>query len=201
MEKSIVEKIKFFILNNKGKSYSILEIAKNVDPKCKIAFSTIEDAIKILERDGIIYHDLKKDEYLSFPFEQGYIKACVWKNEKGEVFINSDNGNYYIDIKDAKYILDGDTVIVKKTNQRMGRRTVCELDKILKRKDGIISCIVNENNFDYSFTPLDENFKGVIKLKRSSLLEKYNDKDIIKVQIGENLENGVFIGNIIEDIK
>lgn len=203
MLKDLEEKIKNYLskLEGKDRSVSLLDIAKVVDPRCRVSFNDISYILLKLEKEGFLYHYID-DTYSLFPYEKGFIQGTVRKNDKGEVFINDDNNLYIIDSEDSRQILDGDKIIAKKTDNKLGRRIVCTLDKIVKRKDGIITCEVVKSGGYCRLLPLDDNFKDIVRLDRNSLLEFYDDKEKILVKIGECKDkNGIYIGRIYDKEK
>lgn len=97
--------------------------------------------LKELEIEGKVY--VRNGQYRSFPDEIGFVQGPITFNENNEGFITSDLGvKYYIHPNDLKDALDGDIVVIKPTNRLYQGNVVSKVDKIIQRKDGLLTCKV-----------------------------------------------------------
>ncbi|MDE5888949.1 MAG: ribonuclease R, partial [Bacilli bacterium] len=100
-----------------------------------------EEILKELEIEGKAYN--RNGQYRSFPDELGFVQGAISINENNEGFITSDLGiRHYIHPNDLKDALDGDIVVIKPTNKLYRGDVISRVDKIIKRKDGLVTCKV-----------------------------------------------------------
>mgnify|MGYP003299585174 CR=1 FL=1 len=104
-------------------------------------------ALEELELEGKIEVDKTKGLFRSFPHDLGYVHGILSINKHDEGFIMGRDGKKYkIKTEDLNDALDGDTVVVKPTKKMSEGHVVCKVDKIIKRKDGLIHLEIHAGN-------------------------------------------------------
>ncbi len=156
----------------------------------------IEDITRLLEElelTGEVY--IKNGQYRSFPDEVGYVQGEITFNSKNEGFITNDLGQkYYVHPNDLNGALDGDIVILKPTRKMYQDSIVSRVEKVIKRKDGLIACEVVDKKGKKVINPLLKlNYPIMISEEE---LAKLNVGDRILVRI-DTPNNSRYYGEVI----
>lgn len=163
---------------NYGKSFSLLFIADLVDPTNEYDYYSFETVLKKLELDGMLYHN-EDDTWKLFPYEEELIQGTVRKNKKGSCLIDLTDGRKYIlKPEDAGYLLDGDIIDFRPTSKTSGSRHVADVDKIVKRKNGLVIVEVSMYVNGYDVKPISSDITYPIY---------FNDDIINEMHSGERL--------------
>ena len=199
---NIEEKIEalFEKKSNKNKRFSILEIARIVDPKNKLNYLDFETVLKKMELEGVLYHD-ESDKWSLFPYEKGLVQGRVIKNGKGSCFVNLLNGKkYIIDEKDAGLLLDGDEVIIEPTDKTSGSRIVSNLHKIVQRKNGLVLVEFTRTIHGYNLKPISTTLGYPLCLPES-IVENLENYDYLFVKIDDINYAGVLVAEYVAKVE
>ena len=191
------ELIEFF--NNpkyKTKKYRYREIKKEMCSKRGYKNDLLLRALEELIISGDVYYDERKHLYRSFPTELGYVQGEININKHGEGFIINDYGKYKVRPNDLKDALDGDIVILRPTNKKDHGHIVSRVDKIIKRKDGLVIVEVTTNNGELVLKPYNAKIDHPIIINGLAM-KPLVEGDRLLVKINE-LSNGKYYGGFIK---
>ncbi len=198
----IEERIKLFYgkESNTGRSFSLLDIARRIDPKHKHPFYIFEIALRKLEIEGILYFNKEDNTYEEFPSELGFVQCSVLKNKSGEGLINMPDGRKFkLEKDEANTLLSGDLIIIKPTNKRSGNRMIATFEKIVKRKNGLVVVQVIEDEDGIRLEPVNAQLGYPIYLDESTVAN-YNNHDLLLVKIDDLDSVGLFKAELIKAI-
>ena len=193
------ELIEFF--NNpkyKTKKYRYREIKKEMCSKRGYKNDLLLRALEELIISGDVYYDERKHLYRSFPTELGYVQGEININKHGEGFIINDYGKYKVRPNDLKDALDGDIVILRPTNKKDHGHIVSRVDKIIKRKDGLVIVEVTTNNGELVLKPYNAKIDYPIIINGLAM-KPLVEGDRLLVKINE-LSNGKYYGGFIKGL-
>ena len=185
--------------SNNGKTFSLLFIAKRIDPKNKLSYADFEMVLRKMEIEGTLFHT-EDDEWCLFPHELGFVQCSLSKNQTGEGLINMPDGRKFkLEGAEAATILDGDLVVIKPTNKRSGNRMVAEFIKTVKRKNGLVLCEYDEDFTMVGLKTLSTHLGYPIVLEDESI--KLNNHEKVLVQIDELTYPGVFKAKFVRKVQ
>ncbi len=185
---------------NKKRSFSLLEIADMVDPYNKYEYSAFETILRVLEINGTLYQN-EDDSWCLFPNDDNLVQGEVKKNQKGTVLIDTPDGKRYIlNPKDAGYLLDKDIITFRPTSKTSGGRLISEVDKIIKRNNGLVVVSYTRSIHGHELTPLTSKITYPICLPEEEL-EGLDNYDQLLVEIGEVNYAGVIEAKTIRKIQ
>ncbi len=193
------ELIEFF--NNpkyKTKKYRYREIKKEMCSKRGYKNDLLLRALEELIISGDVYYDERKHLYRSFPTELGYVQGEININKHGEGFIINDYGKYKVRPNDLKDALDGDIVILRPTNKKDHGHIISRVDKIIKRKDGLVIVEVTTNNGELVLKPYNAKIDHPIIINGLAM-KPLVEGDRLLVKINE-LSNGKYYGGFIKGL-
>ena len=186
--------------SNQGKAFSLLFIAKRIDPKAKIGYSEFEMVLRKMEIEGTLYHNIEDDSWGLFPHDIGFVQCSLSKNSSGEGLINLPDGRKYkLEGKDTDTILDGDLVVIKPTSKRSGNRMIAEFVKTVKRKNGLVVVEVMHGIDSVILKPISTSLGLPIVLDKVNLGD-LKDQERLLVHIDEP-DNGVFKAELIKKVN
>lgn len=123
----------------------------------------VQGVLNKLEEEGKVYS--KKGQYRAFPSELGYVQSEISVNEKFEGSIKLEDGSeYMIHPNEMNGVLDGDIVVAIPTNKMYGERRMAKVDKILRRKDGLLNIEILEKKGKKSIVALNARIDNRIVL-------------------------------------
>ncbi len=184
---------------NKGKAFSLLEVAEIIDPKNNINYSDFEMIFKKMEIEGTLYHTAE-DLWREFPYELGFVQCSLLKNSHGEGLIDLPDGRKYkIEGPETRTLLDGDLVVVIPTSKRSGNRMIANLDKVVKRKHSIISAKVKKDEYGIELIPEDIKLDLPLTLSKKDE-NKVIDGDTVIVRITQVNYAGIFEADLIKRV-
>ena len=166
-----------------------------------IAREKISDVIKELELEGRIEADKVRGLFRSFPHDLGYVHGKISINKHDEGFIMGRDGKKYkIRTEDLNDALDGDTVIVKPTKKMSEGHVVCKVDRIIKRKDGLVVVEVTKGeDGEYYLRPFNARLNHPIKINAMSM-RPLVEGDRIVVKISELTDNKCYYAGFVKNI-
>jgi ribonuclease R len=158
-------------------------------------------ALKELEIEGLIEVDQSKGLFRSFPHDLGYVHGKISINKHDEGFIMGRDGKKYkIRTEDLNDALDGDTVIVKPTKKMSEGHVVCKVDRIIKRKDGLVVVEVTKGeDGEYYLRPFNARLNHPIKINAMSM-RPLVEGDRIVVKISELTDNKCYYAGFVKNI-
>lgn len=161
----------------------------------------LRKALKELELDGLIEVDHSRGFFRSFPHDLGYVHGRISINKHDEGFIMGRDGKKYkIRTEDLNDALDGDIVIVKPTKKKSEGHVVCKVDKIIKRKDGLVVVeVAKKENGEYYLRPFNARLKHPIKINAMSM-KPLVEGDRIVVKISELTDNKCYYAGFVKNI-
>ena len=143
------------ILKEANKALSLVEIDNLLNLKTKEEFCELQDIMKELEDDTIVYHT-NKDKYILF--ERSHLRKGILNiNKKGFGFVDTTNGEeIYIDYPNLNGALHNDLVIVEVITNKNIERQEGRILKVLKRE---LQIMVGEycSNKRENYLKLDDN--------------------------------------------
>ena len=199
----VEDKIKAFFekKSNEGKKYTLLEIAKIIDPKNKISYFTFEIVLRKMEIEGLLYYDKESGTYESFPYELGFVQCSLLKNNSGEGLIDMPDGRKFkLEGREADTLLSGDLIIVTPTNKRSGNRMIATFNKIVKRRNGLVVVEVVKTEEGTSLVPVSTKLGYPIILDDNDVSD-YHAHDLLLVKIDDLSTTGVFEAELIKAVN
>ena len=187
--------------SNKGKSFSLLFIAKMIDPKNKLGYHEFELVLRKMEIEGTLYHNDEDDTWCLFPHELGFVQCSLSKNHVGECLLNCPDGRKYkIEGEDTSTLLDGDLVVIEPTSKRSGNRMIANLNKLVKRRNGLVVVEVMDGIDSIFLNPISTELGHPIRL---SAKDSYGlkDKDRLLIQIDKLSEVGTFDAKLVRKVR
>ena len=182
---------------NEGKSFSLLEVADKVDPRHKYNYNSFETIFRVLEINAVLYHN-EDDSWCLFSNKENIVQGIVKKNEKGTVLVDTPDGKKYIlNPSDAGYLLDKDIITFIPTKKTSGSRFISDLDKIVKRNNGLVVVSFKKLENGFELTPLTTKLSYPICIPEHEL-ETLNNGDQLLVQIDELNYAGVLEAKVIK---
>lgn len=160
----------------------------------------LREALAELELEGKIYYNGVKELYSAFPRELGYLQGEININKFGEGYINTEDGiKCRISVDELNDALDGDIVVIKTTPKNHDKSYKGRVDKIVKRKDGLVICEVEDNYGSLSLKPYN------VFLKHSIIINDYAMRplvagDRILVKIDELTNKKVYYAGVIKSL-
>ena len=107
---------------------------------------------------------------------------------------------YKIRTEDLNDALDGDTVIVKPTKKMSEGQVVCKVDRIVKRKDGLVVVEVTKGeDGEYYLRPFNARLTHPIKINAMSM-RPLVEGDRIVVKISELTDNKCYYAGFVKNI-
>ena len=111
-----------------------------------------------------------------------------------------DGKKYKIRTEDLNDALDGDTVIVKPTKKMSEGHVVCKVDRIIKRKDGLVVVEVTKGeDGEYYLRPFNARLNHPIKINAMSM-RPLVEGDRIVVKISELTDNKCYYAGFVKNI-
>ena len=158
-------------------------------------------ALEELELEGKIEVDKTKGLFRSFPHDLGYVHGILSINKHDEGFIMGRDGKKYkIKTEDLNDALDGDTVVVKPTKKMSEGHVVCKVDKIIKRKDGLVVVEVTKGeDGEFYLRPFNARLNHPIKINAMSM-RPLVEGDRIVVKISELTDNKCYYAGFVKNI-
>ncbi len=200
---NIEERIKDFLEKetNKGRSFSLLFIAKMLDPKNRLGYHEFELVLRKMEIEGTLYHNDEDDTWCLFPHELGFVQCSLSKNHVGECLLNCPDGRKFkIEGEDASTLLDGDLVVIEPTTKRSGNRMIANLNRLVKRKNGLVVVEVIDGIDSIFLNPISTDLRRPIVLPPDET-RNLNNHDRILVSIDKLSEVGRFDATFIRKVQ
>lgn len=185
----------------KYKKYKFSQLRNEMCSKRGYKADMLREALSLLELEGMIEHDAVKDMFRSFPHDLGYVHGVISINKHDEGFIMGKNGKKYkIRTEDLNDALDGDIVVVKPTRKMSDGHVVCKVDKIVKRKDGLVVVEVTKgDDGEFYLRPFNARLSHPIKINAMSM-RPLVEGDRIVVKISELTDNKCYYAGFVKNI-
>ena len=157
--------------SQKYKKYKFNQLRAKMCGEKGYRVDMLRDALRELELEGLIEVDQSRGLFRSFPHDLGYVHGKISINKHDEGFIMGRDGKKYkIRTEDLNDALDGDTVIVKPTKKMSEGHVVCKVDRIVKRKDGLVVVEVTKGeDGEYYLRPFNARLTHPIKINAMSM--------------------------------
>ena len=187
--------------SQKYKKYKFNQLRAKMCGEKGYRVDMLREALKELEFEGLIEVDQVKGLFRSFPHDLGYVHGKISINKHDEGFIMGRDGKKYkIRTEDLNDALDGDTVIVKPTKKMSEGHVVCKVDKIIKRKDGLVVVEVTKSeDGEYYLRPFNARLNHPIKINAMSM-RPLVEGDRIVVKISELTDNKCYYAGFVKNI-
>lgn len=158
-------------------------------------------ALQELEIEGRIQVDTSRGLYRSFPHDLGYVQGAISINKHDEGFITSTDGKKYkVNTNDLNDALDGDIVIIKPTKKMSEGHVIGKVDKIIKRKDGLVVVeVTKDEDGKYYLRPFNARLNHRIVINGMSM-KPLVEGDRIVVKISELTDNNSYYAGFIKNI-
>lgn len=191
-------------LNNpsqKYKKYKFNQLRSEMCAKRGYKVDMLRSALSELELEGRIEADNTRGLFRSFPYDLGYVHGILSINKHDEGFIMGRDGKKYkIRTEDLNDALDGDTVVVKPTKKKSEGHIVCKVDKIIKRKDGLVVVEVTKgDDGEYYLRPFNARLTHPIKINAMSM-RPLVEGDRVVVKISELTDNKCYYAGFVKNI-
>lgn len=183
------------------KKYKFNQLRSEMCAKRGYKVDMLREALEELELEGRIEADKVRGLFRSFPHDLGYVHGILSINKHDEGFIMGRDGTKYkIRTEDLNDALDGDTVIVKPTKKKSEGHVVCKVDKIIKRKDGLVVVEVTKGeDGEYYLRPFNARLTHPIKINAMSM-RPLVEGDRIVVKISELTDNKCYYAGFVKNI-
>ena len=183
------------------KKYKFSQLRSEMCAKRGYKVDMLREALEELELEGRIEADKVRGLFRSFPHDLGYVHGILSINKHDEGFIMGRDGKKYkIRTEDLNDALDGDTVIVKPTKKKSEGHVVCKVDKIIKRKDGLVVVEVTKGeDGEYYLRPFNARLTHPIKINAMSM-RPLVEGDRIVVKISELTDNKCYYAGFVKNI-
>ena len=187
--------------SQKYKKYKFNQLRAKMCGEKGYRVDMLRDALKELELEGLIEVDQSRGLFRSFPHDLGYVHGKISINKHDEGFIvGRDGKKYKIRTEDLNDALDGDTVIVKPTKKMSEGHVVCKVDRIVKRKDGLVVVEVTKGeDGEYYLRPFNARLTHPIKINAMSM-RPLVEGDRIVVKISELTDNKCYYAGFVKNI-
>lgn len=187
--------------SQKYKKYKFNQLRAKMCGEKGYRVDMLRNALRELELDGLIEVDQSKGLFRSFPHDLGYVHGKISINKHDEGFIMGRDGKKYkIRTEDLNDALDGDTVIVKPTKKMSEGHVVCKVDRIVKRKDGLVVVEVTKGeDGEYYLRPFNARLNHPIKINAMSM-RPLVEGDRIVVKISELTDNKCYYAGFVKNI-
>ncbi|MGN1372226.1 MAG: ribonuclease R family protein [Candidatus Coprovivens sp.] len=191
-------------LNNpsqKYKKYKFNELRAKMCGVRGYRADMLREALEELEIEGLIEVDKSRGLFRSFPHDLGYVQGRISINKHDEGFIiDKDGKKYKIRTEDLNDALDGDIVVVKTTKKISEGHIVCKVDRIIKRKDGLVVVEVTKGDDDeFYLRPFNAHLSHPIKINAMSM-KPLVEGDRIVVKISELTDNKCYYAGFVKNI-
>ena len=180
------------------KKYSFKEIKKGLGSKNEFKPEMIKIALDSLIEEGVVYFDARKELYRSFPYELGYVQGEISINKHGEAFYENGRKRYMVRPTDLRDALDGDVVILRPTDKKEQGHIVSKVEKIIKRKDGLVVVEVVNKNGEMVLKPYNARIEHPIVINNYTM-KLFVEGDRVLVKIG-SLNNGKYYAGFIKGL-
>ncbi len=180
------------------KKYRYRDIKKEMCAKRGYKNDLLMEALQELIISGDVYLDERKNLYRSFPSELGYVQGEININKHGEGFIITENNKYKVRPNNLRDALDGDTVILRPTNKKDHGHIVSRVDKIIKRKDGLVIVEVATKDGEMILKPYNAKIDHPIIINGIAM-KPLVEGDRLLVKIDE-LTNGKYYAGFIKGL-
>ena len=184
--------------SQKYKKYKFNQLRSEMCAKRGYKVDMLRSALSELELEGRIEADNTRGLFRSFPYDLGYVHGILSINKHDEGFIMGRDGKKYkIRTEDLNDALDGDTVVVKPTKKKSEGHIVCKVDKIIKRKDGLVVVEVTKgDDGEYYLRPFNARLTHPIKINAMSM-RPLVEGDRIVVKISELTDNKCYYAGFV----
>ena len=191
-------------LNNpsqKYKKYKFNQLRSKMCGEKGYRVDMLRGALEELEIEGLIEADKARGLFRSFPYDLGYAHGKISINKHDEGFIMGRNGKKYkIRTEDLNDALDGDIVVVKPTKKISEGHIVCKVDKIVKRKDGLVVVEVTKGeDGEFYLRPFNARLTHPIKINAMSM-RPLVEGDRIVVKISELVDGKCYYAGFVKNI-
>ena len=193
------------IFNNKSmkyKKYRFNDLKRALSGIQGIKSSDILEALDELELEGEIYimeYSGDRKFYRAFPHELNYVQGVIAINKFGEGLMDVDNEHYKVKVDNLNGALNGDTVVITVTNKRDHGYQIAKVDKIIKRKDGLVICEVKTNGKDLYLEPFSAKIDGHIILSQNDMKDLV-EGDRVQVRIDQLNDKNTYFAEYIKYI-
>lgn len=187
--------------SQKYKKYKFNQLRAKMCGEKGYRVDMLREALRELELEGLIEVDQSRGLFRSFPHDLGYVHGKISINKHDEGFIMGRDGKKYkIRTEDLNDALDGDTVIVKPTKKMSEGHVVCKVDRIIKRKDGLVVVEVTKGeDGEYYLRPFNARLNHPIKINAMSM-RPLVEGDRIVVKISELTDNKCYYAGFVKNI-
>ena len=187
--------------SQKYKKYKFNQLRSKMCGEKGYRVDMLREALRELELEGLIEVDQSRGLFRSFPHDLGYVHGKISINKHDEGFIMGRDGKKYkIRTEDLNDALDGDTVIVKPTKKMSEGHVVCKVDRIVKRKDGLVVVEVTKGeDGEYYLRPFNARLNHPIKINAMSM-RPLVEGDRIVVKISELTDNKCYYAGFVKNI-
>lgn len=187
--------------SQKYKKYKFNQLRAKMCGEKGYRVDMLREALKELEIEGLIEVDQTRGLFRSFPHDLGYVHGKISINKHDEGFIMGRDGKKYkIRTEDLNDALDGDTVIVKPTKKMSEGHVVCKVDRIIKRKDGLVVVEVTKGeDGEYYLRPFNARITHPIKINAMSM-RPLVEGDRIVVKISELVDGKCYYAGFVKNI-
>lgn len=185
--------------STRNKKYGFADIRRRFSGSLGYRTSDLKELLIELEQEGIIYRDEKHDLYRFFPHDLNYAQGTIKINKHGEGFLIFNDKKYKVNTDDLNDALDGDTVVLTPTKKVHNGHIIAKVDKIIKRKDGLIVCEVTSKDGEMFLKPFNAFLKHPIKINAYSMKALVEgERILVKIDTLEN--SGVYYAGFVKSI-
>lgn len=183
------------------KKYSFNQLRSELCSRQGFKADMLREALKDLEIEGKILIDKSRNLISSFPYANGLVQGIISINKHDEGFIKGNDGKKYkIKTEDLNDALDGDIVVARPTKKMSEGHVVCKVDKIIKRKDGLVVVeVTKDEDGEYYLRPFNARLAHSIKINAMSM-KPLVEGDRIVVKISELTDNKCYYAGFIKNI-
>lgn len=183
------------------KKYSFNQLRSELCSRQGFKADMLREALKDLEIEGKILIDKSRNLISSFPYANGLVQGIISINKHDEGFIKGNDGKKYkIKTEDLNDALDGDIVVARPTKKMSEGHVVCKVDKIIKRKDGLVVVeVTKDEDGEYYLRPFNARLARPIKINAMSM-KPLVEGDRIVVKISELTDNKCYYAGFIKNI-
>lgn len=183
------------------KKYSFNQLRSELCSRQGFKADMLREALRDLEIEGKILIDKSRNLISSFPYANGLVHGVISINKHDEGFIKGNDGKKYkIKTEDLNDALDGDVVVARPTKKMSEGHIVCKVDKIIKRKDGLVVVeVTKDEDGEYYLRPFNARLAHPIKINAMSM-KPLVEGDRIVVKISELTDNKCYYAGFIKNI-